>query len=751
MTAGFLNLPEPLLIWGLFIRGIGIVYFIAISQLYWQVLPIAGSNGISPVTYKLGKIQRDYGPIKKLLLFPTLLWIHASDRFLKIMIIMGAVASLLVIYGGIFTFPALLLCWMIYLSLDIAVGFTYPWDCVLLEVGFLALFLPQLHRLPEMGVSQIPHPVISWAYRLLLFRVIFGFGKFKFWKANFRDQGYFQAFMVNIPLPSKGAWFFSRFPAWFFLSVLYLTFFIEIISPFFIFLGGTLRVTAAVLISGLMLAIWLVSNFGFFNLITIILCIPLLDTEASIFDFSFSNAGFLDIFICLIVLIVALGSLFNFIFNSWCTFTWLHWPSAMQVKSAVIRGLLYFYRSLLRFRITHAYGVFPAASSPPIKWVPVIEGSQDGVHWEEYTYRYMATNEYSSPKLIAPYHPRLDHAIFYDVFGTNDANFNGSLLGSGFPYEFTHTTGMESILQRILEGSPDVESFFEKIPFAKNQPPLYARVSVYRFQPTSFAELKRTGKWWKRNYVGVHLPARTMQHDFFQHKNILPEQFHWDAVFWKDATTAVMQLQQTALKKEMDVIYLQAVKDQSHSMDEFWNFLLHDACVHEADWKQLPAIRNKLLQKYTLHQLNSFEIIWCRLSLMLEVNIRPHFLQKVQPGLPIDNYFIFGLYIHHIIGKGKNAYESILKNPSAINAYLEDFKMETAFYSYAVFWFETLVYQARKIRLTQKISDIQIDMTLPGFIRLVPFLSEQFKNFGDEFLPEMQKNKKTGEWTIIEN
>ena len=96
MILGNFSLPEPLLVWGLFLRCLGLVYFIAIIQLYWQVLPLAGSNGISPVRYKLGQIKRDYVPIKRWLLFPTLLWVNASDRFLKILVITGSVSSLLV-------------------------------------------------------------------------------------------------------------------------------------------------------------------------------------------------------------------------------------------------------------------------------------------------------------------------------------------------------------------------------------------------------------------------------------------------------------------------------------------------------------------------------------------------------------------------------------------------------------------------------------------------------------------------------
>lgn len=753
MNLGNIFLPEPLVVWGLFMRCLGFVFLIAIGQLYWQVLPIAGTQGISPVQYKLQQVSRDYGPVKKSLLFPTLLWINASDGFLRMMIIIGTISSLFVIYGGILSFPALLLCWLIYLSLDIAVGLSYPWDSVLYEAGFLALFLPHLQALPDSKVEALPHPALAWAYRFLLFRLIFGFGKFKFWKSNWRDQGYFRSFMVNIPLPSYGAWYLSRFPSWFFLGVLYLTFIVEILSPPLIFLGPGPRLITAILVVTLMLSIWLISNFGFFNLITIVICIPLLDTKASILDIPVhaGNVQLHHILIYLVVSVVTVGGLLNLIFNSWCTFTWLHWPSALQVPSKWIRGLLAFYRNILRFRITHSYGVFPSESTPPIKWVPVFEGSSDGIHWQEYEYRFMATNEYSPPRFIAPYHPRLDHAIFYDSYGTNDSNFSWSLIGGGFPYEFAHTTAVESIMQRLLEGSPAVESLFRKSAFNQKSPPKWVRLYFYRFEPTSLKERKLTGKWWHRKPVGIHLPKRSLNTNYYAEREIRPELFHWDAVFWKDATTTIQQMQQTALTQNTHAIYAEAVKEMPVKIDEFWDDFLRSVEPDKSDWENLPLIRERLKKKYSFNELRRFELISCRLALQLEILLRPHFLQRKTPGMLIDNYFILGLYIHHILCKGRDVFEKIIANPEEVNTFIDDFEPSKAFYFYAVFWYDTLVFQSRKIRLAKEMGALQIKNELPGFTRLLDFLGTRFIDSEQEQWPQMKKDPRNGEWAIIDS
>src|SRR5262249_10541190 len=92
-----LSLFTPEVVWGLFPRLLGLLYFIAIAPLYGQVLPIAGLNGLRPVKLQLQKIRQDYPTIRRFAYFPTLLWINAADGTLKGLIIIGSVAALLAI------------------------------------------------------------------------------------------------------------------------------------------------------------------------------------------------------------------------------------------------------------------------------------------------------------------------------------------------------------------------------------------------------------------------------------------------------------------------------------------------------------------------------------------------------------------------------------------------------------------------------------------------------------------------------
>src|SRR5215471_2086274 len=168
-------IPSPLLVWGIFPRLLGVVYFIALASLYRQVLPFAGSRGVAPVGQLLAQIRQDLPLHRRLLHFPSLLWISSSDRALQAIVLIGCAAAVLAVSGGTLGYLGLLVCWISYLSLDVAIEFIYPWDCLLLEAGFLALLLPVVDPLPGLSATALPMPIIILAFQVLLVRVLWGF------------------------------------------------------------------------------------------------------------------------------------------------------------------------------------------------------------------------------------------------------------------------------------------------------------------------------------------------------------------------------------------------------------------------------------------------------------------------------------------------------------------------------------------------------------------------------------------------
>src|SRR5262249_37337159 len=139
-----------------------------------------GARGITPVGQTLSRIATDYPGPRRFLYFPSALWLGCSDRTLRGMAVLGGALGLLVAWGGALSRPALLGCWALYLSFDVALDLAFPWECALLEAGLLSLLLPELRPLPALAAVAAPLPAVAWAYRLLLFRIMLGFGKLKF-------------------------------------------------------------------------------------------------------------------------------------------------------------------------------------------------------------------------------------------------------------------------------------------------------------------------------------------------------------------------------------------------------------------------------------------------------------------------------------------------------------------------------------------------------------------------------------------
>jgi hypothetical protein len=749
-----LNFLAPELVWGIFPRLLGAVYLIAIAQLWHQVLPIAGSRGISPVQLKLRRISADYPTWQRLIYFPTLLWVNASDRCLRSLVLLGCGAALAAIYGGGFSSVALFVCWLVYLSLDIAIGLSYPWDCLLLESGFLALLLPTNQALPNLASATLPLPIVVVAYQILLFRLMMGFGKRKFWGATRRDRLYIKPFMVNIPLPNIVGWYAHHLPHWFHQASLGIMFAIEIILPCLLFVPGELRLAAAIGITGLMLGIQLTSNFGFFNVLTIVLCFPLLDQTVSIFSPASlelaQSWNHLPIESLLAILFV--GGLLNFPFNSWCAQTWQYWPVWQHIQAPWLKAILNFYRVLQPFRIVHTYGVFPPQIGPALRWVPVIEGTQDGQTWQEYHYRYMPTTETSPLKFVAPYHPRLDHAIFYESFGVGHS-FLSSTVGFSGPYYFSHISGMDCILQRLLEGDAPIQKLFGHCPFGADHPPSEIRVSLYMYQPTSLAEQRQTGKFWQRQRVAQHSPARGLNGRLWQQWLPEADMFYADQWVWQQRSPQVQTLKKIARTGELQWIEEAATAGCAVDIHSFWQEFVTPLSTVNKSWDALPTTVQMVRSQYQPEELCSYERILARLSIALSTHLKPHWqddwaIAQSNVALGINSDFHWYLFLHHIIGKGQAVYEAVLREPATIQEHLQDFTRESGWFYLGIFWFDSLVFLSQKFRMVQDFVPLESGGVLPGFLEFTPWISQYFQTLTEEQFPALQQ-RANGEWQVM--
>jgi len=395
----------------------------------------------------------------------------------------------------------------------------------------------------------------------------------------------------------------------------------------------------------------------------------------------------------------------------------------------------------------HAYGVFPAYSPPPIKWSPVIEGSDDGVNWHPFEFHYFQSTEYTKPVFLAPYHPRFDHGIFYEAYGTNDSTFVSSTLGACNPYEFTQASSLDLIMQRLLSGTPGTFNHFRKNRFSPAAPPAFVRAILYRFQPTSLAEKKATGKWWTKTYAAIHTPATGIDVDFEIKRKTQPELFHWDWIYWRRWAPALQQLLKT--------VQTQPVADALRTLEKdlaadtaaiFWNICL--PLLQQKNWDGLTADTKQFQDKIGYEQFIQTEVYWCRLAIALGEKLMPMYLKPEEGEPKFDNYFDFGLFIHHIIIGGKQAWEAVFTEPKRAVNYYDDFITTQAFFSYAFFRSKMLAFVAAKNRLSLSFNQPQQDPKgLPGFIKLIDFTASLFPNAEEQY-PELHADPVNGNWTV---
>jgi predicted DCC family thiol-disulfide oxidoreductase YuxK len=518
MRPGWGRDPQPssyILSRWFFLRLLGLVYVIAFLSLWGQLAGLVGAHGILPVGNFLQGAQRTYGA-DAYHLFPTLAWIssvNSSDAGLKFLCGAGALAGLLVVLGVV-TAPALAVAWVFYLSL-VTVGqefLSFQWDILLLEIGFLAIFLAPWRLLEppwrsgDSGNSPVSTTVL-WLGRWLLFRLMFLSGAVKLLSGDvaWRNLTALEYHYWTQPLPTPVAWHAAQLPAWFQRASVAGVFALELGVPFLIFTPRRFRQLGGGLIAGLQLLIALTGNYCFFNLLTISLCVLLLDDAflrrwlprrlAGYFAGSDSTAARVAEDADAQRRTSPLGRAGKVIRAALAVVILIISGSEMLGTFGMGGAVPTFARELVNwqepFELSNSYGLFAVMTTARDEIV--VEGSNDGQTWLAYEFKYKPGNVARRPPWVAPYQPRLDWQMWFAALSNYQEN----------PW-------FESFMIHLLQGSPEVAALLANNPFAA-APPRYLRAALYSYQFTSFAERRATGDWWKRERRGLYFPQVSLR------------------------------------------------------------------------------------------------------------------------------------------------------------------------------------------------------------------------------------------------
>jgi hypothetical protein len=451
------------LVSALFLRLLGVIYLIAFISIAQQVEGLVGSQGILPFAEKLAYLETQYG-LERYYQLPNVFWLNASDQALTGVAIAGCFAAILIIFNR-------------YLSLYHANRefLNFQWDGLLLEAGFLAIFLTPRSR------------AVVLLFRWLLFRLRFMSGISKLsmndptWSGFTALNTYFEV----QPLPTPLAWYAHQLPEWLLRFGTGATLVVEILVPFMMFLPRNWRFAAAWITILWQVLIILTSNHNWINFLTIILCLFLFDDRSvqRILPQRFQTALLKPVESAPRrdrIRRTAVGILSAFILVT----SSVHlWELTTMQRSSGIAGKLLDYAET--YRLVSKYHVFPTMKRQRIELE--LSGSQDGREWKTYVFKHKPGDIYARPSVVLPFQPRLDWQMWFVTLNRS------------------HLPWFRNFLQALLENSPTVTALLHHNPFP-DQAPRYIRVDAYQYSFSSVERRSETGQWWQRETLGSFSP-----------------------------------------------------------------------------------------------------------------------------------------------------------------------------------------------------------------------------------------------------
>jgi len=451
---------------GYFPQLLGLVYLLAFGSLLVQVQGLYCSQGILPIQELVTEVRRKAGS-RAFLRFPSIFWINTSDAFITASAVLGVCLSLYLL-AGLPPLSALILLWLIYLSFA-SLGrefLSFQWDALLLETGFMTVFL---------SLADPAWPVVCLAYQFFIFRFMLSAGTVKLTSRdpNWRNLRAMCFHYESQPIPNRIAWYAHQLPEGVQKLSTLGTFLFELIVPFLALGPAPFKLACFCLMVFFQGLIILTGNYGFFNCLTIVLAVPLLEDRylAGLVPSlpAAANVPFLTALGGAVFSIFILLNILQLI----RLFVRPHWVSRILALFG-------------RWQISNPYGLFAVMTTERYEFI--IEGSRDLKVWLPYEFRWKPGDPAGPPRQAAPHQPRLDWQMWF------------AALNPGYVEAW-----LSRLVQRLLEGTPAVLGLFRTIPFSPT-PPDYIRLVVYRYHFSDPATKRASGRWWNRTEIGRSEP-----------------------------------------------------------------------------------------------------------------------------------------------------------------------------------------------------------------------------------------------------
>jgi lipase maturation factor 1 len=490
-----------------FLRCLGLIYFSAFYSLLFQIRGLIGPQGILPALDYLAAVRGSFHA-ERFWFAPSLLWFDASNRALMALCWLGIVVSVLAILN-IWPRVSLAVCFLLFLSfVSVAQDFSgYQSDGMLLEAGFIALFLAPPGWRPGIGAANPPSRASLFLLQWEWFRIYFesGVAKLASGDVSWRTLRAMDDYYQNGPLPTWIGWYVQQLPHWFHASATLYTLITETLIVWMLFLPRKWRIVCFCIVTPFEISIILTANYTFLNYLVLLLGIFLLDDRAiewlipaRIRTWLSTPAPTETVPLGADEEAETLESKFEWrktitparrLLAGTCLALVFYSASAQLVGmlAPAVPVPLAPVRWLDPFRVANRYGLFAVMTHE--RFEIEFQGSTDGRTWVAYPFRYKPQDIHDAPGIYAPYQPRFEWNLWF------------ASLGSWREFRFVIWTE-----ERLLKNDPDVLALFAKNPFPGTAP-AQVRAVIYQYWFTDLPTKRVSGNWWRRELLGDYAPG----------------------------------------------------------------------------------------------------------------------------------------------------------------------------------------------------------------------------------------------------
>ena len=453
----------------LFERALALVYLVAFLVAANQFVPLLGERGLLPVSRFIDNVPFSASP--------SLFFFASTDTAFRFAAWAGVALACLALSGlpqrrG--AIPAAIVwsvLWLLYLSF-VNVGqifYGFGWETLLLETGFLAIFLG--------GWSTEPSLLLVFMLRWVLFRLMFGAGLIKLrGDSCWRDLTCLDYYFETQPMPNALSWYFHWLPPAVHHAGVLINHLVEVVAPAVVFAPQPFAAAAGALTIAFQFVLIASGNLSWLNWLTVVLAIstfddrwlkwlPITPPPCAIE----STAHRLSVYVLgAVVVLLSIAPTLNVL-------------SSSQAMNTSFEPL----------HLVNSYGAFGTVTR--IRDEIVVEGTDadaitDRTPWKEYEFRGKPGDPSRMPPQIAPYHLRLDWLMWF----------------AAMEPALDHVSWFGPFVEKLLEGDRAALGLLRSNPFP-DRPPRFIRAELFRYTFTSKEDHRRTGLWWNRVPVGFYM------------------------------------------------------------------------------------------------------------------------------------------------------------------------------------------------------------------------------------------------------